>query len=623
MYGHRFLLSLLLLSAVACAQSAGDQPASSASQGSTAGTQAAPQNPSDDTTKKPSEADQKKSAASTFDVGEQSSGQDQRLGEVRLTTRYSEINGDTTRSFHVPGSNNLAEINYYEDRSFLGTQRLQVLSQFRGTDDRSIDPERNSLQKAYIRIYGQHDEVNVGDALVNYSRLSFNQNIKGVSTTFGVGDRWKVSSVGGVFIDRYGSLFKPYVDLPGRPFMAFIGGARAERKFFKDSTLGFNFSSSQDQLDSLPPADPGSAPQPASNRVGSIDGKFNWKQLRVDSELAYGFTDFDTRSNAGCATCDSRSPNPLLGYQSDWGGRLDTSYRWGRLNLRESFVRYQPNFVSINARQISDLQDLLLRAGYDLTNWLAVDANVRRSNNDLRDQLPFETRQLQPEVHFTFHDLAFYKRGVLDVGYRERFVDASNGSINRAVRIPFAEFTVPIKTTSFSLGYERRQARDQIDATQSSNTDRIYTSLRGIYDIGGWHLNPNIRYELERGKSRPVIIQPVFNPFFLEDDSNRLASASLYTEAPKYFIVEVGYRSSGATLLSNGIDQNTKLALFSPSGFLRPSYTAAVSYKINNDENYVFKFGFERNNNFYRASNNYNERLWSGTLIIRFGRRSQ
>src|SRR5262249_14329154 len=136
----------------------------------------------------------------------------------------------------------------------------------------------------------------------------------------------------------------------------------------------------------------------------------NFKQLRIDSEFAYSFTDFDVRSNAGCSTCDSRSPNPLLGYQSDWGGRLDGSYRVGKFNFRESFVRYQPNFVSINARQISDLQDFLARAGYDLTNWLAVDGTVRRSNDDLRNQLPFETRLLAPEVHFTLHDLGFYKR---------------------------------------------------------------------------------------------------------------------------------------------------------------------------------------------------------------------
>jgi hypothetical protein len=592
------------------AQSSNSSSQSTASQGTTAGdssTPAAPQNPLEEP-KKPSDEELKKPTTSAFELGSAgNSTQDQTLGEIRLMTRYSEINGDQTRSFHVPGQNNLAEVNFYQDRRFLVTQRLQVLSQFRATDDFSIDPEHNSLQKAYIRLYGPKDEVNVGDSLVNYSRLSFNQNIKGVNTTWALGDRWKVSSVGGVFIDRYGSLFRPFDQLPGRPYMAYVAGGRIERKLFKDSKFGLNFSSSQDQLDSLPQATVGSAPAPAANRLGSVDSQFNFRQLRVDSELAYSFTDFDVRSHAGCSTCDSRTPNPLLGYQSDWGGRLDTSYRWGRLNLRESFVRYQPNFVSINARQISDLQDFLARAGYDLTNWLAVDGSVRRSNDDLRNQLPFETRLLAPEVHFTFHDLGLYKRGVLDVGYRERFVDASDGSTNRAVRSPFVEVTIPFKTTNFNIGYERRQALDAIDQSQSSNTNRVYLGLRGIYDLGGWHINPNFRYELERMAQRPRLTLTLAD-FFLEQDTNRLGSASLYVEAPKYAILEVAYRDSSATI-------------FGPAGFNRPTYSAAVSYKINNDENYVFKFSFERNNNFYQSSTNYRERIWAGQLLIRFGRR--
>lgn len=37
----------------------------------------------------------------------------------------------------------------------------------------------------------------------------------------------------------------------------------------------------------------------------------------------------------------------------------------------------------------------------------------------------------------------------------------------------------------------------------------------------------------------------------------------------------------------------------------------------------VFTFSFERNNNFYFTSPNYDERVWSGSLLYRFGRRGQ
>lgn len=617
-----FVLCFSLLSAGAAAQSSSSSSSSNSSSSNTqsqAGSSSntglqtgdinqATQNPLGNATQNPN-VEQKPQPA-TFDVSNASTaGQDQMIGEVRLMSGYSEIGGDATRSFHTPGANDLAEFNYFEDHRFLVTQRLQVLSSFRATDDASIDPEHDSLQKAYIRLYGPKDEVIVGDALVNYSRLSFNQNIKGLSTTFKIGDNWKISDVAGVFIDRWGSLYKPYSALPGRPYLSFVVGARIERKLFRDSFLGFNFSSSNDQLDSLPPADPGVAPQPARNRVGSIDNKLTFRRLRIDSEFAYSFTDFDIRSAAGCPTCDSRSPQPLLGTQSDWGGRLEASWRYKRLNLRESYVRYQPNFASINARQIADLQDFSFRASYDLTDWLLVDGTIRRSNNDLKRQLTFETTFWGPEAHFVLHDLSFYKRGTLEFGYRYRNIQGSDGSVNQFVRIPYAELGVPVGTAVLTLGYERQNAIDNVTAANSDDNNRFYAGIRGVFDFGGWHVNPNMRFELNREAHRPLINNTVPD-FTLFYDSNRLASVGFLVEPPKWFILELAYRDSSATI-------------FGPSGYSRPSYKAALTYKIRNDENMKFILAFERNNNFYFTSPNFDERIWSGTLVYRFGKRGQ
>ena len=611
-----FVLYLFLLAAMAVSQTSPSSPNTSNQTGnsSNAGLQAgdvnqAAQNPLASATQTQTQNTEKTQAA-TFDVSNSTAGQDQVIGEVRLMTGYSELGGDPTRSFHTPGANNLAEINYFEDHRFVMTQRLQVLSSLRATDDASIDPEHDSLQKAYMRMYGPKDEVILGDALVNYSRLSFNQNIKGLSTTFKIGDNWKISDVAGVFIDRWGSLYKPFSALPGRPYLAFVAGARVERKLFKDSFLGFNFSSSSDQVDSLPRADPGSAPEPARNRIGSIDSRLTFGRVRLDGEFAYAFTDFDIRSSAGCPSgCDSRSPQPLLGYQSDWGGRLEASWRYKRLNLRESYVRYQPNFASINARQIADLQDISFRASYDLTDWLLVDGTVRRSNNDLRHQLPFETTFWGPEAHFILHDLSLYKRGTLEFGYRHRNVQGSDGSINQFVRIPYAELGIPVGTAVFTLGYERQNAVDEVSAVNNNNSNRFYTGVRGVFDLGGWHINPNMRFELNREAHRPLINDPVPN-FTLFFDSNRLSTVGIYIEPPKLFIAELAYRDSSATI-------------FGPAGFSRPSYKAALTYKFRNDENTKFIFAFERNNNFYFTSPNFDERIWSGTAVYRFGKRGQ
>ncbi len=602
-----------------------------------------------------------KTSPATFELGgAASAAKDQELGEVRLMTRYTQLGGDSSKSFYVPGENNLGEFNYFMDRQFVLTRRLQVLSMFRATDDKSIDPEHNSLQKGYVRLYGPRDEYIAGDALVNFSPLSFNQNIRGLDTSWKLGDSWKLTTVGGVFIDRWGSLWN---DIAGRPYMATIAGSRLEYKLARNSTLGFNFSYSKDNSGTLPPpcnpnaqdqgaCEIGAPPSPADNKVGSINLRlqFPWG-LRLDSEYAYSFTDFDTRRPyqgaelpcfANDPPCDTRGPLAGFGTQSDWGGRVEASYRLHKLTLRGSFVRYQPNFASMNARQISDLQDSIFRVSYDVTRWFSVDGTARRSNNNLRDQLTatpngYETVLWGPEIRFAFHDLSFYRRAIFEVGYRDREVQGTRPTpgcgpnkdqttcADQFVRMPFAEVTVPYHTTYLNLGYELRHMVDNIDPTQSSQTHRVYGGLRGLYDLGGWHVNPNFRLELERQSHRPNLTQfqgqcdpfaGLSDPCLLEYDSNRLESAALMVEAPRWFILELAYRQTASLI-------------FGPAGYNRPSYRAALTYKLRNDENTVLVFSFMRANYYFMTAptsnvapiTNYDERQFGVSFVYKFGKR--
>jgi hypothetical protein len=454
---------------------------------------------------------------------------------------------------------------------------------------------------------------------VNLSRLTFNQNVKGFYANMAIGDAWRVMGFTGIFIDRYGSLYK---DLVGRPFMAATSGLRVERSLFnRDTKLGFNFSDSRDQTSSLPAALNGVAPFPADNDILSLDLRAATKNgFRFDSEFAYSFTDFDNRTSPGCvAPCDTRiAQNALNRRQGDYGGRMEASYRYRGLSFRSSYVRYQPTFSSANARQISDLQDFVFRTSYDLTSWLTADGTIRRSNNNLRGQLPFQTTLWGPEGKFIFHDLPFYQRAIFELGYRHRDVGSSDGiSIDRFVRIPYVEATLPIKAMFLTLGYERRQANDFVDQSQASNTNRLYTGLRGIFDVGNWTINPSLRYEFERQAHRPRSTAVPIPDFTLDHDNNRLASVTLFIEAPKWFILEGAFRSSSATIFG---PINPLTAPEGGAGFSRPSYKGSVTYKFRNDENMLFTFGFERYSNFYQASSNYDERVWSGTIVYRFGK---
>lgn len=661
----RIALCVLLLAAFAAAQSSSNPESQN---GQNAGQQPgqAPPNPlADQPTsqqqQQQAQTEAQKSKPSNFDVSGSTGNQDQELGEVRLMTRYSQIGGDAqgrARSFHNEGSNNLAEFNYFIDRSAFSGYRFQFLSMFRGTDDNSIDPERNSVQKGYVRLYNARNEFTFGDALVNYSRLTFNQNVKGVSVASRLTDRWKFSSVAGVFIDRYGSLFKdqPAGCFPaaggtalndpmcGRPFTSFVSGARLEYALTRDSAVGFNLSTSDDLAFTRRDQPFNTSPLPAANRVGSVDLKWQKGMFRMDSEFAYSATDFDTRGGACIAPCDPRLPTPGLGLQSDWGGRFDASFRHHKWTFRGSYVRYQPNFASMNGRQIADLQDLLFRVSYDLTDFLAIDGTMRRSNDDLRGQNPYQKTLWGPEARLMFHDLPFYRKAVVELGYRHRIIDGHSGNVplsglvagcvlgsnakmicvDRYLRQPYVELTLPISTTFLTVGYERRQSVDFLKAGGTSNTDRVYAGLRGIYDVGSWHLNPSLRYELERQGSRPGLdnVLPGGTPtaidLFLLRESNRLATASLYVETPRWFIVELQFRDNSATTLA---------------GYSRPSYRANVTYKIANDENKLLIFSFERNNNFYYSDQyppggllnpiNFDERMAGVTFVYKFGKRAR
>ena len=48
----------------------------------------------------------------------------------------------------------------------------------------------------------------------------------------------------------------------------------------------------------------------------------------------------------------------------------------------------------------------------------------------------------------------------------------------------------------------------------------------------------------------------------------------------------------------------------------------ALAYKILNNDNKKFIFAFERKNNIF-SSPNFDERIWSGELVYRFGKRGQ
>jgi hypothetical protein len=223
-------------------------------------------------------------------------------GQFQIEFRYNvdgtQLQGNKERSFLWEGVNHTAESNYLMTRPVGDTWRFEHVGAFRYTDNPRVDPERNSVQRMYFRLSGPSFEANAGDALVNYSRFSFNQNIKGLHFYKDLGKHVRYTGTVGYFADRWGTLYRPFsyfrnvtVDCqvdstpgdpllgvpsapaagcaetfpfsntfvldpnnPGKPYARFVAGSRFELRNARQSWLAANWSHGEDLLQSLPSA---------------------------------------------------------------------------------------------------------------------------------------------------------------------------------------------------------------------------------------------------------------------------------------------------------------------------------------------------------------------------------
>ena len=566
------------------------------------------------------------SAGATTTLTQRPASSDRLFVEMRAFSNLSRITGPAQdSSFLTDGNNNAIDFSYLQDFTF-GMRQVEAVSVLRYSDDRRVDPERNSLQRAYLRISGPQSEYNFGDYLVNYSRFSFNQNMKGLHfiRRAAWGHGFRLLGTVGTFTDRYGSLFKGWRedvaarggilevgDLPGKPYTRLVSGLRAEQKVDVDKTLGFNWSYGNDIVRSIP-IDPliGREPLiPIANQVLSLDARMLISRVwDLQAEAAYSITNSDTRFSRG--------------NRKDYALRFDNSIRTGPWNLGLYYSRMMPSFAAINARQVADLQDALVRLGVQLSGSTQAQFNYRRTNDNLRGQNPNPETVFQlPEVRLSFRDLPGLGGSLVDVGYRERRQEQS-GLADRVTRTPFFEIGIPISSSILSLAYEHRSLIDRLNRANQTAADNVSVSFRSIFNVGDWMFVPLLRYEHNREIFDRV---PAGN-------NNRNIQTALTVDAPRYFSFEFLFRQVGATLFQDravlnpltsapviGLDGVPLFEVTGPAGFRRPSLRAAVTYKLFNDENRFLTLSYERNNNMFAfARQDLLERVIQLAVVWRF-----
>jgi len=615
--------------------------------------------------------------------------------ELRYNVDGTDIQGNRERSFLHQGINHTAEFSFFSNEPIGDLHRFEILAVGRYTNNPQVDPERNSIQRAYLRLQGPSFEVNLGDALVNFSRLTFNQNVKGLTLSKKILPQLKFIGTVGYFVDRWGSLYRDYSffrDLagppnplsPGKPYSRFVAGTRVEQQIGRGNWIAMNWSHGKDLQQSLPDATlacldpttglisvqplstgcispPGTEipgfrrpfPEAVNNDVLSADTNVEYVPWHFGfrGEFAYSWSSGGmppvgaNSANFACAPvspivgADVLDARCFVGQVGDWAGRLEAHERIKKLTLRTDYSRFEPNFFSANARQIRDLQDFTVRGEYELTRSVSVIGSWRRSNDNLNGQRNFTNVVRAPEGRLVFRDLPFYRRMAIEVGYRERNLDTAGtpGPLDvqkRSTRIPFLSLTVPVGRANIAFDYEHRHEMNAVTPQLSTDTDRFAIGYRAHYTWDRWEFSPTARFEIERldkdtplnAALAPTDITLLFPAdFFSAFDTNRSIQAGFLLDTPRYIRIEGSYKEfNGLALSSDQLNQQSPFLYFN-EGFRRPSWRAAVTYKIGNDENRTVTAFYVRTNNFFPHidptqldDRSFRETVIGGSIVLRF-----
>ena len=642
--------------------------------------------------------------------------------ELRYNVDGTDIQGNRERSFLHQGINHTAEFSFFSNEPIGDLHRFEILAVGRYTNNPQVDPQRNSLQRAYLRLQGPSFEVNLGDVLVNFSRLTFNQNVKGLTFSKKILPQLKFIGTVGYFVDRWGSLYRDYSffrDLagppnplsPGKPYSRFVAGTRVEQQIGRGNWIAMNWSRGKDLQQSLPDATlacvstatgvitiekPVSAgcssgqteiagfrrpfPEAVNNDVLSADTNMEYVpwHLGFRGEFAYSWSSGGmppvgaNSANFACAPvspivgADVLDARCFVGQVGDWAGRLEAHERIKKLTLRTDYSRFEPNFFSANARQIRDVQDFTVRGEYELTRSVSVIGSWRRSNDNLNGLRNFTNVVRAPEGRLVFRELPFYRRMVLEFGYRERNLETagdpqvtcfnasttmtirrparsgclsgetpqSTEQVQRSTRIPFLSLTVPVGRANIAFDYEHRHEMNAVTPQLSTDTDRFAIGYRAHYTWDRWEFSPTARFEIERldkdtplnAALTPTDINLLFPAdFFSAFDTNRSIQAGFLLDTPRYIRIEGSYKEfNGLALSGDQVNQQSPFLYFN-EGFRRPSWRAAVTYKIGNDENRTVTAFYVRTNNFFPNidptkpdSRSFRETVIGGAIVLRF-----
>lgn len=537
-------------------------------------------------------------------------------GENRLIFYYNSIKGAKERSFLTPGKNYLEELDLNLTHQFENDIRFEGAFGFRMTDDESVDKERASLQRFYLKFTGITFEATLGDAMANFTQYTLMQNIRGFMAykDFAVLEGTRVTLLAGVIKDRWEGLWK---NTAGETYTRYIEGVRLEQRLTNALTINLNTVTFKDDPGSIPASTqqstilttteigttttttPTTTIPPIKNHVGSVELSFRpSKDFRVDGEAATSWLDSDSKSSE-----DEK--------KSDQAYRMDTRFRIGPARIGGGYNRIEPDYYSAGAFTTSDLEEYYGKVEVDIIEPFMVGASYRNSWNNVKHQREIRTKVLKQEGFFLFTGI---KGLFLEGRYKEIKTTASDGLEDKTTKTTSGSLSYQLGPSRLSLSYEDGKKKDAIDPKREGKgylaTSRLDLQIEGEK----LRFTPYAGYDKEMDKTPATATKTV----------QQTTYGGLVLEIPSRAALELSYKHWDADTTEVGLDtirSETKAEL---RYFLfgNPSRYLALAF-IEKDYEFENLSATSSSNlngyiSTYASNLNYTERRFEAKFVYRF-----
>ncbi len=409
-------------------------------------------------------------------------------GENRLFLNYNRVKGAQERSFLKRGLNFVEELDLQLNHVWENDVKFEGFLGGRLTDDPTVDTERASLQRFYLKFTGITFEATLGDAMANFSQYTVMRNLRGVSgfKDLALMEGLRVNFFAGVVVNRWEDLWK---DPLNKTYMRYAEGLRLEQKISDSLSFTLNAATFKDDRGSLPDPQPGataSTTRPIENHVGSFEFFLRpSRDFRLEGEAATSWLDADTASSEAAK-------------KSDQAYRLDTRFRLGPIRVGGGYNRIEPDFFTGGGFVQPDLEEYYAKAEADLASSFVIGAAYRDSWDNVKGQKEFRTKIRKPEGFFMF-------TGIPGVSLEGRVKDihstTSDGLSDFSTLTAGGSLSWQIGPARLSASYENRDKRDANDKSREGK-GQLATS-RLDFQFGGDKLSfsPHVGYDRETDKT--------------------------------------------------------------------------------------------------------------------------